>query len=496
MTFRGQVIPILPKRGLNTGDNPFNIPEEQSPDCLNVRFGEKSVEKRDGISRYIATAVQANPVVGIGQLILSSGTTHQLVAAGSELARENAGAWSSIKGALTLTSGQNNHVQMAQLTDIMVGTNNVDSPWTFNGTGNAAALTGWPASILFKAVTDFKNYLMVLNTSESGTRRKGRLRYSALNNIASSVAANFNDLLNNSGQEGVGFGKTNDQLFAFFDASIQEVIYTGDATTPFRLFTVSPEVGSVSGYAIVVVDDVTFFPSYLGIYAMRGGIPDLISKDITGTWATVNKNRLGQIQGAHNPLKNEVWFSVSTGSSTTNDKVLVHNYVTKEWTVFDSWNVNAFGRFRSTLPTTPILGNYSGIVFQSNTGTYLDDTSAIIGYVRTKVLPMGDAGRKCQVKRLQIVMDSETQTGARLKVSHAYGLTSLSNQNLLDVTAGGALWDAATWGVDVWADVGTREIFYRPDGHGRLVQFEFRNDQASTGMGLAEVYAWTRQEAA
>lgn len=495
MTFRGPVIPILPMGGLNDGGSGVNIPDNQSPDCLNVRFGRDQVEKRDGITRYITTEVSSGKAVtGIAQLVLSNGTSYQVAAAGSALTVESGGAWSSIKGALTFTDSQNNHFRFAQLTDLLVGTNNVDQVFKYSGSGNAAALGGVPASFLAKAITDYKNYLVFLNTSEAGTRYKGRCRWSGLNNAESYPAANYNDSLNNVGQEGMGFGKRGDQLYLFFDRSIQEMVYTGDADTPFLFPTVEPEIGAASGHAIVTVDNNIVFPSQKGIYVMQGGEPQYISKDIEDTWESLNASRLPYIQGAHNKRRNEVWFSVSTGANTTNNKVLVYNYVTNQWTVFDSWNANAFGVFPSSKPLDPILGNYSGFVYRTNTGTYLDDTSAITAYLKTKYLSMGDPGRKCQVRRLQIFVSADSTEGAVLEVSNGYTFNPVSDPRSIDFTVGGSEFDSAIFDLDTFAVEGIREVFYRPRGHGRMVQFEFRNEQASAGMVLHAVNAWVSGE--
>lgn len=491
MTFRGQIIPILPIMGLNTGDNPYNISELESPDCRNVRFHKKSIGKRDGIDKYIATAADADAVVGIMQHIATdTGATKQIVAAGDSLVEESAGAWASVKGALTLTSGQDSFVSSAQLTNILVGTNDVNPVWAYTGAGNAAALAGVVAGFLCKSIIDFKNYLWTLNTSEGGTRRQGRGRWSALSNTASWPAANFNDILNNTGYKGTGLAKWGDHLVAFFDRAIQEVFYTGDTDTPFVFPDASVGIGAVSGQSIVTTAKGIFFASYKGIYLLRGGEPEYVSRRIEGLWSTLNQNRLAMIVGGENKAKNEVMFAVSVAAATTNDLVLVYNYEVDRWTAFGTWAINAVGYFPATMPTTPLIGNYSGLVFKTNTGTFNDNGSAIDAYVQTKVLKMGDAGRKCQIKKLQIIADSE-DTGARLKISHGYALDPVSSQTQVDYSTGGAVFDTAVFDVDIFAEEGVREVNHRPQGHGRMFQLELRNDQLNIGLEVAECFAHT-----
>lgn len=494
MTFRGQTLSILPRGGLNNGDDPVNLDPNQSPDCLNVRFAQDGVYKRDGMERYLATAVNGSAaVVGIAQLTLANGTSEQIAVAGNDIMEESGGVWASIKGALTFTANQNNLQQFAQLTDLIVGTNNVDAIWRWGGTGNATALGGSPPGKA-KGIAAYKNYLFLLNTEETGTRRPGRIRWSLLNNAENWPAANVNDLANNTGQAGQGLAKFGDQLFAFFDRSIYEVVYTGNSVTPFIFPTTCADIGSASGYGLVVTDDAVFFPSYRGIYAMNGGVPRYISEPIEGTWATINAGRLQYVVGVHNRAYNEVWFAISTGSNTAHDTILVYDYVRNAWTIFSGVTVNAFGQFSASLPLNPIVGTTSSLVLKANSGDYLDDTSAITAYIDTKPHPMGDPTRKRQVKRLQLICQSEDAAGAQHRLTYAYDLGSLAGETTVDVSHGGSLWDQAVWDVDVFAQ-GSRMIKYaRPTGHGRFFQIRVRNIQASVGMKLADLIAWVNFE--
>lgn len=495
MTFKGNNVPILPRRGLNDADDPITLEEGFSPDCLNVRFDKRGVYKRDGFTRYIATATKADDVVGIAQLTLGTGANHQVALCGNDLFKEDSGAWSSIKGSLTLTAGQNNHVQFAQLTDLLIGTNNVDQIWKWSGTGNAAALGGSPPTTA-KGIAAFQNYLFLLNTLESGTRYPGRVRWSLLNNAENWPAANFNTLLNLTGQVGQGFGKFGNQMFAFFDRSIFEIVYTGDAVTPFTFPVASPDIGSVSGHAIVAVDDAIFFPSHRGIYVMAGGVPKYISAPIEDTWSTINTGRLGNIIGVHNRLYNEVWFAISTGASSSHDKILVYNYVQNWWTVFSGPSINAFGVYLSTIPLAILAGTIDiGMVLRGNSGSYNDDGSAITAYCSTRPMAFGDPGRKRQVKRLQVMLESESSSTAKTQIKYAYDLRPMGAGVEVSMASSGAIYDTAQFDVDEFVEEGQIIAYARPNGHGRMFQAQIFNDQLNVAFRVAEVLAWVQMEA-
>ena len=55
------------------------------------------------------------------------------------------------------------------LNGVLVLNNGVNNPYFWGGTGVLAPLTGWPASTTAKSIRPFKNVLVALNVTKSGT---------------------------------------------------------------------------------------------------------------------------------------------------------------------------------------------------------------------------------------------------------------------------------------------------------------------------------------
>lgn len=495
MTFAGKTVEILPIGGVNNGLDPINIDDRESPACRNVRFRKNSVFKREGSTPLVSAAVDAGAVTGLFELAKDDGSVDVVAFADNDCARKNGAAWTSIKGAVTLTAGQNIIWSGAVLTNLLVATNDTDQIVKYaGGATNLAALGGSPPTKA-KAVCAYRNYLIFLNTEEGGTRRRTRFRWSDLNNAESYPAANFNDLLNAGGQYGAGFGMIGDQLYAFLSSSIYQISYTGDDTAPFAFSVAHPSIGALGPEAIVEVDGAIYFANRKGVFLFDGGVPKYISKKIEGTWKTINVARFQYIAGVHNEKHTEVRFSISTGSSTQNETTVTYDYSLDRWSIDDGFKSNFWANLPETAPLQPCYGEYDGMVQKSNQPTYLDNTDAIVAYVQTKPLDFGTLTRRRKVRQLVIISDLSSTAGAVVEVRSAYDLQTLPSGATIDVAQTGAVYDTAVFDVDSFAQEGQSIITHRPSGHGRLWQCQLGNSQASIGLNISRMEASVKGDA-
>lgn len=493
MTFAGKTIDILPTGGINNGLDAVNIGDKQTPDCRNVRFRENSVQKRDGFSRFVSDAIAAANVTGIFELAKDDGSLDVVAFAGTSAVRKDGSAWSSIKGAMTVTSDK--FWRAAVLANVLVATNDNDQIVKYvGGANNLVALGGSPPSKA-RDVVMFHNYLLLLNTEESAIRRRARVRWSDLNAPETWPAANFNDLLNQGGQFGVGFGGIGDQMYAFLNGSIWQISYTGDDVTPFTFVIAHPSVGAISRHAIVAVDGRIFFAGNRGIYVFDGGTPRYIGQPVEGFWRTINKARLANVVGVVNERDNEVRFSFSTGSGTTNDTTICFDYVRETWAVDDGYQPTFWAVLPETLPLQPVFGTAAGRVQQINTGLFSDDGTAITAYCKTKPLDFGDPGRKRKVRKLVAVVDTSSVSDATVTFRVGYDLAVPAGDATAGVAVGGAVFDVAIFDTDVFAQEGQKIIFSRPMGHGHFFQGEFRNAQLSVPMTVSRLHALVKGDA-
>jgi hypothetical protein len=500
MTFEGRIVDILPNEGLNNGADALKIGDRECSDCLNVFFRKKSVRKRDGTQRYIASQVSgANAVTGVAQIVLSTGAVGQLAFASNDVARENAGAWTSSKGAVTITASVDSLWSFAQMGDLLLASNNVNPLIKWTGAGNVAALGVTPSGPeAAKALVRYKNYILALNVSHGGVRTPERIDWSDLNAAETWPTANTNTPVNKAGQQGQGFGLIGDQLFAFYDRSIQQVVYTGDAVAPFDFPTSTPQIGACSGYAIVSVDWSIFFANEKGIYFFDGSQPQYISEKIEGTWKKLNLVRLPYIVGCHNKRYNQVWFSIATGSSIQNDTTLVYDYVAKQWTQYSGFAPNCYGNFFSvpapSIPLDPVLGSYSGYVMKANSATYADDGTAVNAYALGKPLDFGNPGRETRVWKIGFVTDSDPTPEASMTVTTSYDLAPVSNQIIDSIESTGDTWepDAGTslFDVSTFATEGLIQTYVRPKGKGQYFQLQVGNNILNQGLNVIEANAY------
>jgi hypothetical protein len=495
MTFTGKPIEILPIAGVNNGLDPINIEDRESPSCRNVRFRKNSVFKREGAAPLIPPSVDAGAITGIFELAKDDGAVDVIAFSSGSAARRNGAVWSSIKGAVTLTAGQNIIWQGAQLTNLQIVTNDVDPIYKYaGGATNLLALGGTPP-VKARAVVAYRNYLIFLNTEEGGTRRRARFRWSELNNAELYPAANFNDLLNAGGQFGVGFGQIGDQLYAFLNRSIYQISYTGDDVTPFAFSIAHPSIGTVAGKAIVEVDGAIYFANQKGIFLFDGGVPKYISKRIEGTWKSINSARFPYIAGIHNEKHTEVRFSISTGSSTQNEMTVTYDYSLDRWTIDDGFAANYWANLPESASLQPCYGEYDGMVQKSNQATFLDNTLAINAFVQTKPLDFGTLARRRKVRQLIIISDLSSTAGAVVEVRSAYDLQTLPSGGTIGAAQEGAVYDTAIFDVDAFAAEGQAILTHRPDGHGRLWQCQLGNSQASIGLNISRMEALVKGDA-
>lgn len=501
MAFKGQVVSCLPRRGINTSGPSTTIGDDQSPDCRNVRFGTKGVVKRDGIVRIAADAITGTPVVtGLAELSLSTGVNHQVASAGTGLWTRNGDTWDSIKGALTLSGTANNLNQFAQLTDKLYGCNDKDNVWVWDGSGNATAVAGLAATTTSAhAITAYKNYLFVMNLVEAGTRYETKIRWCDLNDPTTWSAANTLTLLNQGGQQGLGFARWGDNLIVFLERAIWTISYTGDALAPFVPFESVSAVGTTSGKSVIPTDRGIFFASRKGIYVFNGDGVQYVSEAIEGLWKTLNFNRLSRVVGVHNRKYNEVWFAATTGSGNLHDIVFVFDYVTGSWTVFAFAGIyiSALAAMEAEYLLNPIVGTSEGVVLKMNSGSYNDDNGIITAYATSKPNHMGNPSKKKQIKRIQVLAETETAIGATIKVAVNYGAGgsshgAFSTDLIISTQSSGGVWDTGLWDTMLWGESNLRAGYVRPQGHGEYFQIQVKNDQLDVGMTIADCFGWVR----
>jgi hypothetical protein len=243
--------------------------------------------------------------------------------------------------------------------DLLFVTNNVDpvrywtgAAWT-NLTPVLNSVTGVTLTTA-RIIISFKNRLLCLNTLENGTRYQSRCRYSQ-NGSPLDVTAwdektvgkgNFIDL---PCQEAIITAQhLRDRVIVYCERSTWELCYTGNQVLPFVWQQINTELGAESTFSQIPFDQVVLGVGNVGIHACDGHSVQRIDELVPNTVFDLHNDNDGpqRVCGIRDYFLEQVYWAYPSAKRQFNqaypDKILVHNYNTKTWAIFDD-SVTAFG---------------------------------------------------------------------------------------------------------------------------------------------------------
>ena len=371
-------------------------------DMENARLGAAlQIETRAGIAAYASeSALGGSPTeTMLAQFDSDATTTHIVRVSGAVIYKYSSSDWNVITGGVTVTAGDDNTWEWVDANGTLVATNGVDTDaWKWAGSGNATALDDDARFSKGKHAAWFNNRLWIGNVDGAS----GQLWYSDIAAIETWGATSF-----------INFGgiiraiePMHNQLVVHTTDGIYTVTPTGNAVNPYIItqrtgkreaspLAATSGRGVVTipgGHQLVILED--------GIYQWSGGEElEKISGALDNRyWSNVNVARLGQAFAGRFPLENEVWFSLPHGDSQANmNHVMVYNH-RRPW-------VDEFGQARgggwhgpykgferncyALINRKPHLGDLAGQVWDHDSATYSDNTSAIASYFETGAIAPG-----------------------------------------------------------------------------------------------------------
>lgn len=477
MAYRGNIVPIMPTKGINTSLGPEMIGDDYVVSAQNYRFRDGDWTQRKGYALYDDDAVAASTAItGMFQALFSGGTTSFLVCTGTDIYKLSSGTWTSVKGALTLDGNATYLNSFCVLNDLIIGVNGKNQIWKYNAaTDPAVAVSGTPPSTAI-ALLSFYNRVLALSAN-------GTLYWSTINNpddwtsaYAGSAAPGLK-----TGQYGIALGSVGEDAFIFMSGSIWRVNYTGDSKAPFVFRIHDTATGCCGRQTVATVPDrgLLFFANYQGIYTMQapGFTPVRISQPLDGVggiWESINKTKLSQISAITNPAKNEVWFSCTLTSGTTNSIVLVYDYDRQTWTTFTGINASTLANFQDGNGDIRVFhGDHSGYIYDNDSGTS-DNGTLIDAYVTSKAYPLVDGFNGARVTFVRLFHDLQSSQGD-FEFGYGYDLSGITNTKMIPQGIGGALWDTAIWDSAMWATTAQVCTDRNLSGGGHHFQFQLRS---------------------
>lgn len=335
--------------------------------------------------------------------------------------------------------------------DLIVACNDKDAVRKWTGTGTEAVLAGLtdvqfldgtaPIVVTTAAcIRYFKNFLVLLNVTENGTRKPSRVRWSRLG-----LPENWKNTAAGAGQAGAAdvgdvdwcltAERLGDTLVIYKERSIWLMTYIGPPTIMSFREKVGG-VGLVGPMAVGNLGDEHMVVAQDDIYFFNGETIESVGDPVRKYFFdNADPSEIGKTQIFILEEENEAIIAfVSTASSNAiYDKGIVYNYLEKTWSLRDL-DATAFGYYRKTddltwdaatgtldnpgepgtwddrrfLDNAPInlFGNNTGFVYTFE-GVSLDGAAQTM-LVRTKLYDMGDPNRYKRVQRLQILANRES----------------------------------------------------------------------------------------
>lgn len=470
--------------GLNTFDAEYSMSLSQSPDLDNVIVLDKGFKKRNGDSAWNSSAMVSGstPVQGAGYIQYNAGTEFLNAVAGTKFFTDSglSGTMADATGAITITSGQDNIWTPVNFNNLQIWFGGApDVPFKYSGSGNAAALGGSPPSA--RAAFAANNRVFAMNT----TANPSRIYWPVLADPedwtnAGSGSADVAKSDGDSLQCGIVTGP--DTAILFKNNSTHLMVLTRQ---PFPIYQLQTGIGIAGKNAYAYANGTIYFITPgLRMKSTQDGVNFKdYPNSIDDIWGSINPNRIGFIQGIYYPALDWIMWVVSTGSSTSNNYLIV-------WDIKRSCFLRCTTGFKANILAIIqnrrlFAGHYNGKLYEKFKPTVFSDASetspgVIDAYWRTPYKNGGD-GLDMTIHPLYASVAVLSETASTIDLSYGFDFTGVQTIQTFSLAAVGGLWDTALWDVDVWG--GQNAIIIRQfiSGRGNLFSFKMRNAVASQG---------------
>jgi len=342
---------------LNRDLSPYDMPPTMFSDGQNVRFinkkagtilGHSQVLGTPSAAPYWATSwLQGSTDLwiygGLTNLYKISGTTHSTVTRSS--------------GAYTTLAGTENNWIGGVLGGCLVVTNGLDVPQSFTQAGSLFTdLPQWPGTLRCKAIVPFKNHLVALNLTDSGTAFPFSLRWSDAipEGAVDNGADTWTTASTSSEANQVSIGATpghilnalqlGNELIIYKEDSVYSLTYVGGSFT-FNVREKFKDTGLFSQQAVVDLGNGTHvMMSTNDVVAHNGNSLKSIIDDKMKTFlfGDIDSTYYYKTFLAHNKIKNEVWICYPQTNATNGfpNRALIWNYIDDTWALRELPSVN------------------------------------------------------------------------------------------------------------------------------------------------------------
>lgn len=485
MAANGPSVPLNDfSKGLNTFDPEYISPLNQSPDLDNLIILDKGFKKRNGDSAWNSSAMVsgATAVHGLGYLKFNSGTEFLNAIAGTKFFTDSglSGTMTDATGALTITTGQDNLWTPVVYKNIQIWFGGApDVPFKYSGSGNAAALGGSPPSASTAFVCN--NRVFAISTAANPSRISWTI-IGDPEDWAGAGSGNADVVVSDGEALQCGVVTGPDTAILFKNTSSHLAVLT---RAPFPIYQLQKGNGVAGKNAYCYANGTIYIVTPgLRMKSTTDGVNfQTYPNDINDIWDSINPNRISFIQGIYYQALEWVMWYVSTGSSTTNNYLII-------WDIKRQCFLRCTTGFKSNVIALVqnrrlFGGQYDGKIYEKLKATIFSDASetspgAINGYWRTPFNSYSqDIDTVVHPHYINIV--ALTESASTLSFNYGFDFTSPSKTSVFSLQAAGSLWDVALWDVGVWGGQNATVLTQFISGRGNLFSFTIGNNTASQG---------------
>lgn len=357
--FLGPLMPLAPFKEMGAGLNLDVYPPDAAPNewtgGQNIRYRDGYAEKFQGHAAIYGTpkvtpyaVFPTNGVNGLYWVYCGLQNIYAVVnSTHTDITRQSAGVDVPYTG--TTANKWNGGV----LTGVLVVNNGVDVPqfWGGNPATPMANLTNWPAGYTAQVIRPFRNFLLALNVTQSGTNYPHQVLWSTeAQPGALPVTWNTADATHDAGS--VDLADTPDVIVDGLTLGQNFAIYKQDSTwlaqyqgQPyiFNFMPISKQAGALAlncavefpaGHAVLTQGDVVVVDWVGNIQS----IADARTRKFL--FNSMDSTNYGNSFAVSNFRRNEVWFCIPKVGATWPNLALVWNWKYNTWGVRDLPNIS------------------------------------------------------------------------------------------------------------------------------------------------------------
>jgi len=334
------------------------------------------------------------------------------------------------------------------------------------------------------------------------------LWYSDLEEPYTFGATNFQKIGDKAGDIIRGLVVYQNNLIVLCDESIWAVYMPTTTVSDWRFIRLTSAFGSKSPFGAFLFQDKLMFSAmqntmFTGFAAIAGTTIDPEATELeVGSMGSMLKSepiedQIFEVQRAYLAdiyamvFKNKAYLSVAYGDNqTTNNRLFIYDFSmgrlqknqSGTWVPFDGITVNQMAVYGGKLYGGSSTAN--GLVYQLDTSSYVDVSTAIDSYLWTKEfsgLP-GHENLSKDFRKVRILVDKPGDYKMNVGIRVDSESTSGGLNYEVDLNPGGSLWGTMLWGTDNWGGGRSQdEIEIALGGvSGKRIQFKFSNQNTAS----------------